>query len=585
VNGLIGIPGSGRPRRVVEALAIFALLLSACAPLAPVSDRSSGQVQQSAQREAPRTLITVARVEVASLAAKPPQSAGATAFTSVRLFNADLAIEDHRGVAQPYLAESLPQLNSEAWRVFPDGRMETTYTLRPNLTWHDGTPLSAEDFVFAWRVYLAPELGFATAPPNHLIEDVQTPDARTLVLRWAGPYPDAAVLGTPGNLFPPLPRHILAQPFRDSPIETFAAHPFWSTEYIGLGPYRLDRWERGSFVEGSAFSGHVLGQPKIERIRMLYIGDANAVVANLLAGEVHMSVDSAISYEEGAIVKQEWAPRNVGSVLLSPGLWHWVQIQQRPELASPLALRDARVRKALAYGVDKSGVSEVSFAGEGIHSDSPIKPTDELFGVIDRAVVKYPYDPRRAEQLMGEAGFTRGPDGIFRSATGERFRTDLATFSSVRSDSERSVLAAIWRQAGFDVTEEANWPPAVSRDAQLRNTHPGLSRTGGNSGPQALTDHQSSRLPRPENRWSGSNRGGWSSLEFDRAIDGYLTTLDRSERNRHLAEAARIFTEDAGVIPLYFNLITNAVVTGLNGPRIVAAEGAVAWDIHTWEWQ
>jgi ABC-type transport system substrate-binding protein len=49
----------------------------------------------------------------------------------------------------------------DTWRVFPDGRMETTFRLRANLTWHDGEPLSGADFVFAWRVYTNPDLGTA----------------------------------------------------------------------------------------------------------------------------------------------------------------------------------------------------------------------------------------------------------------------------------------------------------------------------------------------------------------------------------------------------------------------------------------
>ena len=64
----------------------------------------------------------------------------------------------------------MPQLNTESWRVFPDGRMETTYALKPNLAWHDGAPLTADDFVFAWRVYATPELGVSNTPPASLIE-------------------------------------------------------------------------------------------------------------------------------------------------------------------------------------------------------------------------------------------------------------------------------------------------------------------------------------------------------------------------------------------------------------------------------
>src|SRR5205823_6216149 len=85
-----------------------------------------------------------------------------------RMFNAELVLYDGKDVPHPYLAESIPRLNSAAWQVFPDGRMETTYRLRPGLTWQDGASLTAEDFVFAWRLYASPALGMFTSSPQQL---------------------------------------------------------------------------------------------------------------------------------------------------------------------------------------------------------------------------------------------------------------------------------------------------------------------------------------------------------------------------------------------------------------------------------
>src|SRR5206468_5092435 len=96
-----------------------------------------------------QTLVTVVRVEPTSLASRPVTFAGADVAFVVRVFNAELDTVDGQGDARPYLAEALPQLNSDTWRVFPDGTMETSYRLKPNLTWHDGAPLTADDFAFA----------------------------------------------------------------------------------------------------------------------------------------------------------------------------------------------------------------------------------------------------------------------------------------------------------------------------------------------------------------------------------------------------------------------------------------------------
>src|SRR5439155_14505785 len=95
-------------------------------------------------------------------------------------------------------------------QVFPDGTMQTTYTLRPNLTWHDGEPLTADDFVFSWRVYSTPDLGLTGQPPFRAMRDVTATNPQQFTIQWKAPYPDAASLSTqPTNAFPALPQHIL----------------------------------------------------------------------------------------------------------------------------------------------------------------------------------------------------------------------------------------------------------------------------------------------------------------------------------------------------------------------------------------
>lgn len=523
-----------------------------------------------------------------SLAPRPLQRLGLTSGTAVRLFNAGFALEDDRGAAQPYLADALPQLDTDTWRVHPDGRMETIYPLRPGLVWHDQTPLSAEDFVFSWQVYSVPELGHAASPPISLMEEVVATDPHTVLIRWRRPYADAGVLDAAGGSsspsFPALPRHVLEQPFRQANWEALAAHPFWNVEYVGLGPYRLHRWEAGSFFEAVPFDGHVLGRPKIERIRVLFVPDFNTTVANILAGEAHITVDDSIRFQQGMILKREWAPRNGGTVLVYPSLWRWVQIQQRPDYASPRVLMDARVRKALAHSVDKQALNEVLFENEGIMTETPVPPNVRYFAEVDRAAAKYAYDLRRADQLMAEAGFNKGSNGFYASPAAGRFATELAVLQSPQNESEMSIMAASWRQAGFDI-KEAVWPAAQGRDAQFRNTNPGLSTTSGPAGEATLVEHNSVEIPRPQNRWTGANRGGWSAPEFDRLVDALHATLDRDERIRLLVQMARTYTGDAAVISLYFNPTVTAFVAGLRGPQPVVPTGTVAWDIHRWEFR
>src|SRR5689334_11078091 len=136
---------------------LAALVMSACAPR-PQTGSTDDRISPAASN---RTLVVAVRTEPDSLAVRPvvPSAAFAGLALVRRFANAELTLLDDRLELRPYLAASTPRLNTDSWRVFADGTMETTWTLRPGIFWQDGAPLSAEDFAFAWRVYSVPELG------------------------------------------------------------------------------------------------------------------------------------------------------------------------------------------------------------------------------------------------------------------------------------------------------------------------------------------------------------------------------------------------------------------------------------------
>ncbi len=563
-------------RRTLPIWLVGAILLTACG--APQRAPSSSAPPQQPAPQA-RTLVAALRVEPKFISSKALLQTGFSLQATVALFNAGLALLDDQGNPRAYLAEALPQLNTESWRVQPDGRMETTYRLRSNLTWHDGKPLTADDFVFALRVFKSPGLGGASTTPQDRIEEIVAGDPRTVLVRWLSPYPNAGALEAID--FPPLPRHIL-EPHLNLDSDAFTALPFWTSELVSAGPFRVTRWEPGAFMEAEAFAGHALGRPKVDRLRLPFILDENAALANLLSGNVDITLDEAIRLQQAQVVRRDWEPRNGGTVLVIPGLWRSAQLQLHPERANPKALLDVRVRKALAHGVDKQAINDGVYDGEAILSDSIIPPNVGYFAELDRAVVKYPFDPRRAEQLMGEAGFSKGSDGIFVSPNEGRFTADQWVFQSAQNEAQGTVMASIWRTVGFDIREVVQ-PAAMTRDAQARSFFPAISLTGGTLGEEALAAMSSKGIPRPTNRWFGTNRGSWSNPEFDRLAEAYETTLDRNERIRQVIEMVRIFSEDVPTIALNFNPTVTAFRAGLTGPKVVAPGVAVTWNVHEWE--
>ncbi len=582
-------PASTFPRKGGKdclAFLLVALFLTACAPArqAPAGQAGGGQASDPARASEPsRTLIMVARFEPTTLTMKPLVSIAANSDSDVRrLFNAGMVLVDATQTALPYLADARPQLNTDTWRVSPDGQMETTYRLRQGATWHDGHPLTANDFVFSWRVYATPELGLSRFPPAAQLEEVVAPDPQTVVFRWKTLFPDADILDA--EEFTPLPRHILEEPLQRGQAEAFAALPYWTVDYVGLGPYRIERWEPGSYLEASAFPGHVLGKPRIERLQVRFIGDSNSVLANLLSGDAHISFTNAIFLQQAVVLKREWSGRNGGNVIIIPNQWRRAEVQHRPAYTVPAGILDVRVKRALAHAIDRDALNDSVFEGEGIVTHTPLPATVPYAVDLDRAIAKYPFDPRRVEQLMGEAGWTRGADSVFVHPSEGRFTMEIRENATADLATELSIMASGLRTVGYDV-KETLVPLSQANDGEIRGAFPALYVAGGGVGERGvLPNYLSSTISRAENRWVGRNRAGWSNQEYDRLFEQFQTTLDRTERNRQAVAMARIFSEEIPAISLYFNPVAVAQIGTLRGPATFAPESVVSWNIYEWTW-
>ncbi len=574
----------GSSLRIIGLL--LATLLIGCGPAQRQASTSASEQPRSSQ-----TLVVAHRYEPSYLAPKVLGSNGP--LTTTRLFNAALVQFDVRGAPRPYLAETLPQLNTDTWRVFPDGRMETTYQLRSGLTWHDGAPLTAEDFAFALRVYKHPELGVFIRTPQGTIDSVLAPDARTVVIQWRAPYPDAGILSF-GDL-DPLPGHLMEAAFAEleqgqSSRDAFLGNSFWTTEYVGAGPYRLERWEPGVQLVGSSFAGHVLGQPLIDRLVVRIAIDENTVLAAVLAGGQYSYTNSfTLRFEHLLALRREWEPAGKGVAAAVPGTAVYLNLQQRPEYVGDEALLDVRVRRALAHTLDRDALNEGLFNGIGFPTESIVPPTVPFYPDLDRAMTKYPLDPSRAAQLMAEAGFTRDAEGLFANAQGRRFRLDFTVQASPEIERMQAILSDDWRRKGFDVHPNV-MGVTLFTELRTRHTLPGLAYAlGPSEGSFAAAEIGSAA-----NGWAGLNRTGWTHPEYERLRAAADTALDQTERGRYVAQMLALVSEYLPGYPLYFGIAVRTRVATLKGPDDelqTAGFGQVSkgttnyWNVHEWTFQ
>jgi peptide/nickel transport system substrate-binding protein len=565
---------------VVSLFLITAVLGSAsCAPRPASSTRDSAQPGE----RAPQRALTLAIWREVTAVFPASNTSGGTDAT-LRLFNAGLTITDDLGTVHPELAE-IPQLDTETWRILPDGQMETTYKLRPGLTWHDGQRLDAEDFVFAQRVSANSNAGISPTRTQRLMESVAAADPRALVIRWSATYAGASRLGLKD--FAPLPRHLLAQPFGSLEqglliTEAFLNLPYWRTEYIALGPYRLVAWEPGAYFEGLAFDAFARGRPKIDRI-MHRVMDDRAGFTEILAGTLDVA---EIDLEQAQALQRDWVGAGRGTFLQSLGNLKPKLVQLQPQYAGHPALLDVRVRKALAHLIDRHAINEGVYGGQGVITETQVPPNASFFPALDRAIVKHPYDPRLSERLMNDAGYTRDGNGFFADAAGGRFVFEFERLLQQDEEPIQLIMIDIWKRAGFEVLATiAPFSPTPEHQTKF----PGIRALGGAPAEASL---YSANLTTPQNRWAGANKSGFTNPEYDRLYEAFFSTLDQNDRTNQFVQMERIVTDQLPAFITHFQVNTTVVSAALRGPTTeiknigdLTPSTLRYFNIHEWEWK
>src|SRR5262249_50761912 len=155
--------------------------------------------------------------------------------------------------------------------------------------------------------------------------------------------------------------------------------------------------------------------------------------------------------EQAQVLKREWIPTQKGAAILTPGQPRFIFAQLRPEMAQPGDILDLRVRRALAHSIDRQAINEGLFNGEGTMAETFITPATSYFPELDRAITKYPYDPRKTEELMVEVGFARDREALFARPSGERFSPGFMVENGAQNELDLTIMENTWRRAGMDV--------------------------------------------------------------------------------------------------------------------------------------
>src|SRR5262249_5269836 len=144
------------------------------------------------------------------------------------------------------------------------------------------------------------------------------------------------------------------------------------------------------------------------------------LIANILAGAVELPIGRGLSFEQSVQVRDLWRE---GQVEFTPGgaIKVWPQLNH----PTPSLVSDVRFRRALYHAMDRQQLADTLMLGLADVAHSVLIPTDREFAALDPAVVRYDYDPRRAVQILEGMGLSRGADGAYRDASGERISVEI----------------------------------------------------------------------------------------------------------------------------------------------------------------
>lgn len=566
----------GRNASMLGALLGF-VVVCGCAPPQPAAP---GQAQApNAPAVSKKQIVVIARGEPYTLnRAISDNQPGAVAGISelTYLLNTRLAdVHDRQRIVGLRLADVAPTTDNGLWALFPDGRMQTTWRLRRDATWHDGAPVTSADLLFATQVGRDKEVALLRATAYESIASVEAPDPYTLTVTWSRPLIAADTFV--GDL-EPLPRHLLGTAFAEDKAG-LAENPYFSRGYIGTGPYRLHDWALNSHIILRAFDAYPLGRPKIDEIQWKFTLDPNVMIANVLAGAAQLTMGRGLSLQQGLQARDRWGGGG------KPDFYTigWVALFPQFINPSPPVLANVQFRRALLHALDRAELAEVILFGTVPVVDNYVNPSQPEYADTLPAAVRQEYDPRKAAQLIEDLGYTKRANGFYYDRAGEALWVEIRTTTDDDlKDSLMFATADQWRTFGIDA-RTVHIPRQQALDLEYRINRPAFELT---RQPNDFTENSLKRLlgresALPENGYRGQNRMRYMSPELDGLIDRYLVTIPTRERMEVGRGIVRHVTENLPVLGVAYDSQAILIASPLvNVDAIQFTRNAHAWDLR-----
>src|SRR5207248_4462909 len=178
--------GNLHSRSAASALSLLAVLCAfvGCAPRPSTVGSANPSAEQPARQP---TSITIGTIREPTQGLTLFAGTGLLTMEHAWVFHSGLTTFDPQGNLLPRIAQKVPSVGDGDWQVAPDGSMTVTWKLRPDVKWHDGRPLVADDYVFGVQAMRDPALPVSRQDGIALITGAEAPDPQTFVVHWSQP--------------------------------------------------------------------------------------------------------------------------------------------------------------------------------------------------------------------------------------------------------------------------------------------------------------------------------------------------------------------------------------------------------------
>jgi peptide/nickel transport system substrate-binding protein len=487
----------------------------------------------------------------------PHFAVGAKDAEGCRIFYEPLAAWDPDGNLMPVLAAEIPDIENGG--VAADG-LSVTWKLKKGVEWHDGRPFTADDVVFNWE-YASDPATAATTIGDYRDVKVEKIDPVTVRVRfekatpfWAGVFVAGGGMIIPKHLFEPYK----GAKSRDAPA---------NLKPVGTGPYRFLEFKPGDLVRGERNpSYHVANRPYFDTIEMKGGGDAvSAARAVIQTGEYDYAWNMQVEDEILLRLENAGNARGRAEIVQSRAIEHiqinfadpWTEVdgeRSSPKTKHPL-LSDPAVRQALRLLVDRASVEKYIYGRTGVATGNFLNNPDRFVSKN----TKWELNVDKANQLLEEAGWKRGPDGV-RAKDGKKLKLVFQTSINAPRQKTQAIVKQACQKAGIDVelksvTASVYFSSDTANPDTARKFYSDIQMytIGSPSVPDPerfMQQFVSWEIASKDNKWQGYNPTRWRSEEYDKIFRAAQGELDPVKRAALFIKMNDMVVDDVAVIPV-----------------------------------